>query len=479
MKIYYSKREYGIKGAAILQFISKYANIAVQLFITAILARLLSPNDFGLLSIVTVFTAFFQLFSDMGIGTAVIQYRDLKEKDYGKLFVFSAFLAIILVILFCIAATPISWFYGDQRLAPLCYATAPAIIFNTLNMVPNGLILKDKRFGAIALRLVVSTLVSGIVAILLAVAGAGCYALAAQTVLTALIVLIWNLVTRPIRHLNVHFITPLKHVFSYSAYQFGFSFINYFSRNLDNLVIGRVLGTTYLGYYDKAYKLTTYPMNSVSSVVASVIQPYMAENQDNPKRIFDCWYKVTKFLSLIGVFIAAVFFATAPEIITFFYGPQWEPAVPLFQALSISIYFQMIGNPSGAFFQSLGRTDLMFRQGLICTLLTVVGLVVGSVIGSLHAVAICISVAFCLHIIPITYYLLVKGMHTSLDIVFTFCPEIIIGIFSAVFTVLLFKLFVLPSILSLIIKICVICLIFLLGYIVTGNVKYLKMILRK
>lgn len=473
------ERKFSMRGAAFLQFGSKYANIAIQLIITAILARLISPSDFGLLSIVTVFTAFFQLFSDMGIGTAIVQYRDLTEEDYGKLFVFSFILAIVLVVLFCVIASPISWFYDDPRLIPLCYATAPGLILNTLNMVPNGLMLKDKRFGAIALRLIVSTLVSGLIAIFLAIAGAGCYALAIQTVLAALIILVWNLVTRPVRHFSIHFSGPLKHVFSYSAYQFGFSFINYFSRNLDNLVIGRVLGTASLGYYDKAYKLTTYPMSSISSVVASVIQPYMAENQNNPGRIFQCWFKVTKLLSLVGAFIATIFIVASPEIVTFFYGSQWEPAVPLFQALSVSVYFQMIGNPSGAFFQSLGRTDLMFKQGLVCTALTIFGLIVGATTHSLQLLAICVSTAFCLHVIPIIYFLLVRGMHVPVKIIFRFAPEIGVSLLSVMVNVFVFDYCNFSSILSLIVKILITSVIFVVGYFASGNMKYLLSFVKK
>lgn len=472
------KPEYGIRSAAFLQFISKYINIAIQLIVTALLARLISPEDFGFLSIVTAFTAFFQLFSDMGIGVAVVQYQDLTERDYGKLFVFSSFLAFFLAILFCILATPISLFFGERQLALLCWATAPSIIFNTLNMVPNGLMLKDRQFGAIAFRLVVSTLVSGTIAVLLAAVGAGCYAVAAQNVFTALIILIWNLSARPIHHLSIHFAEPLKHVFSYSAYQFGFSLINYFSRNLDNLVIGRVLGTVPLGYYDKAYKLTTYPMSSLSSVVASVIQPYMAENQDNPDRIFHCWYKVTKLLSLLGAFITAVFVAAAPEIIMIFYGRQWAPAIPLFQALSISVYFQMLGNPSGAFFQSLGRTDLMFKQGLINTIFTVTGLAIGTVIGTLQAVAICISVAFCLEIFPIVYYLLVRGMHVSLKITLKFLPEICTIFIACLVNYLLVRYMSFPVFFVILLKISIISAIFLICYILTGNIKYLNLILK-
>ena len=458
-----------MRGAAALQFASKYANVAVQLAVTAVLARLISPRDFGLLSIVTVFTSFFQLFSDMGVGAAIVQYRDLTEEDYGGLFGFSAVLAAALAALFCAASVPISWFYGDARLAPLCCAAAPALVFSTLNMVPNGLMLKGRRFGAIAVRLVASTVLSGAVAVLLALAGAGCYALVAQTALSAFTVFAWNLASRPIRGVSLHFMGSLRRVFSYSAYQFGFSFINYFSRNLDNLVIGRVLGTEPLGYYDKAYKLTTYPMSNVSSVVASVIQPYMAELQDDPERMLACWLKVEKLLSLVGAAVAAVFIAAAPEIVEVFYGLQWAPAAPLFQALSASVYFQMLGNPSGAFFQSLGRTDLMFRQGLASTALTVSGLALGCALGSLQAVAVCVSAAFCVQMAPIAYYLLVRGMGASPRVLLRFLPELLIACAAVAACLALSPLMPSGALPSLACKTAVAGAVILAGYGLTGQ----------
>ncbi|MBE5064729.1 lipopolysaccharide biosynthesis protein [Bifidobacterium saeculare] len=473
------KFKYGIRGATILQFVSKYATILVQLVLTAILARLISPDDFGVLSIVTIFTTFFQLFSDMGIGTAIIQYQELTEKDYGRLFVFSIFLAVGLTCLFCIIAFPISIIYNDSRLVLLCIASSPALIFNTINMVPNGLILKEKKFATIACRLIVSTFLSGLVAVFMAIAGAGCYSLVFQSVLSSLIIFCWNFITRPIHCLSIHFVKSLKSIFSYSAYQFGFSFINYFNRNLDNLVIGRILGTENLGYYDKAYKLTTYPMNNISTVIASVIQPYMAESQDNPERIFICWYKITKFLSLVGAYVATFFFVSAPEIIVFFYGPQWVPSIPIFQVLSITIYFQMLGNPSGAFFQSLGRTDLMFRQGILNTSFTIIALVIGSLIGSLSAFSICICVSFCLQIIPIIYYLLIKAMHVSLSVLYNFIPEIMTAFLTVVIIFLFESFSSLPMFLSLICKILISSICFLVSYVITGNLKIIISIIKR
>lgn len=474
------KKETGMRGAALLQFGSKYISMGAQLVITAMLARLITPGDFGLVAIVTVFTGLFGLMSDMGVGTAIVQYRDLTERDYGSLFVFSALLGVGLTLGFCVLSPLLAAVYSDQRLVPLCLASSPALLLSTLNMVPNGLMLKELRFAAIGIRLVVATVVSGLVAIMASTVGAGCYALVLQTVLSTLIVLVWNLMSRPIRQINIHFVRTLKKIFSYSAYQFGFSLVNYFSRNLDNMLVGGALGAVALGFYDKAYKLTTYPMTGFSSVIGSVIQPFMAEHQDNIDRIFDCWVRIEKLLSLVGVAVAVIFNCASEEIIEVFYGPGWHEAAPVFAVLAVSIYFQMMGNPSGAFFQSLGRTDYMFKVGVINTTITVIGLFVGLAGGSILTVAYGIGAAYCLNVFPLAHYLLKKGFGKPYSCLRVFIPEILVGITALVIIAAVGRFFSLGGVLtSLVVKILVCCAVLFAGYALTGQLKFLKVLIRR
>lgn len=473
-----TKGSKSIRGAASLQFASKYSSILIQLLITAVLARLITPGDFGVLAIVVVFSNFFMLFSDMGIGVAVIQFRDLEERGLGALFVFSLFLAVILALLFCAASFAIAWFYHDSRIVPLCCLASLALLFTTFNMVPNGLMLRDRQFLSIGLRLVASTLVSGCVAIVLAYCGFGAYALVIQIVCSAAFVFLWNIIKRPIRCLNVHFIKPLREVFSYSAFQLAFMFLNYFSRNLDNLAIGKLFGDASLGFYDKAYKLTTYPLNSLSSVVASVVQPFMAEHQDDLDRIFHCWKKIAKGLSLVGVPISLVLICAPYEITEIMYGPQWGESAPLLAVLAVSVYIQLVFNPSAAFFQSIGRTDLMFRAGLINAFLTVLGLGIGILSGDLLMAAACISAAYCLHCIPLSYYLLRRGFCVPVKSLGIFLPEISIGVIAGITCMVLTPVYPANLFLSLIAKLLVLAVIVLLGYAVTGQFRYMKGLLR-
>ena len=471
------RRNLGMKGAALYQFGSKYISMGVQILITAVLARILAPEEFGLVAIVSVFTALFSLFSDMGIGNAIVQYQNLSEEDYGALFGFSVVLAVGLTVGFCAISPLIAMFYSDSRLMLLCCVSSPTLLFSTLNMVPEGLMLKGRRFDLIGFRLVVATVISGSVAIAMALRGWGAISLVLQTAMSTLVVLTWNLVSRPIRHISFHFKKPLNKISSYSAYQFGFTLINYFSRNLDNMLVGRFLGNDQLGYYDKAYKLTTYPMSAFSSVIGSVIQPYMAEHQDEPDVIFDCFLKIYKLISLIGVMVATVCFCASGEIVEVLYGPGWEPSIPVFAVLSISIYFQMMGNPSSAFFQSLGRTDYMFRVGLINTGLTITGLFVGLAGGSIQTVAYGVGMAYCLHIVSIIYYLVWRGFGKSPSCLRIFVPEICVGVIAGVVCEAVFSLVKLPVIISLLVKSTLLLLIFFVYYWKSGQIQYLRHLL--
>lgn len=469
----------GMRAAAVFQFGSRYISMGASIVITAVLARLISPTDFGLVAIVTVFTGLFTLVSDMGVGTAIIQYQDLTEEDYGSIFGFSAILALGLTAIFCAVSPLIAMVYNDERLIGLCLAASPTLFFATINMVPNGLMLKDRRFDKVAIRLVVATVFSGTLAIVAAFCGVGAYAIILQTVISSAIVFFWNFFTRPIHHISLHFAAPLRRIFSYSAFQFGFSLINYFSRNLDNMLIGRFLGSAQLGYYDKAYKLTTYPLSAISSVVGGIIQPYMAEHQDEPDVIFNCWMKIEKLLSLIGAVVSAVFFCCSAEIIEVIYGPGWEQSIPVFGVLSISVYFQMMGNTSGAFFQSAGHTDYLFRGGLINTSITFVGLFIGLASGSILGIAYGIAAAYCVHEATLVYYLLYRSFGKTPSCLKAFLPEIVVSIIACGVCFLVFSFIDLALVPSLALKLTIIFGIMALGYWRLGQFKHFKALLKR
>lgn len=468
-----------MKAAAILQLGSKYITIVIQLVVTMVLARLVTPEQFGLLAIVTVFTALFSFMSDIGLSVSIVQFRDLSERDIGSLFVFTLFLGLFLTSLFCLLSWPIAYLYGnDELIGLLCFASV-SLFFSTINMVPNGQILKDKNFISIAIRLIVSNSIAGVIAIILAFNSFGCYALVTQINIVSIVIFIWNFAVQPIKKLSIHFMKTVKHIFSYTAYQFGFNGLNYLCRNFANLVIGKAFGMTSLGFYDKAYQLSIYPNTILSGVIGTVIQPYMAEKQDDSDYVFENWKKISKFLSLCAVPISLICICAPHEIITVMYGSQWENSVFLFQLLSISIYVQMVFSISGAFFQSMGHTDFMFRSGLINTILTIAAVFIGIISMNIDILCLSIALVFWLQIIPISYYLICKTFRKSCSVLKVFLPELIVGCVASLCVFALNGLLPVEPIARFLIKVGVILVVTGIGYLCTKQFKYIKAVIFK
>lgn len=267
MKIHENQNTSGSMLSALgMQLLSKYTNVIVQLAVTMVLARLLTPEQYGTVAIVTVFTSFFAILTDVGVSTAIIQYKDLTKSDYDALFFFCLIIGLVLAGAFCLLSVPIASIYNDETLVPLCRAASLSVLLGAMNMVPNGILLRERRFAAVSIRLVVASIVSGSLAILLASMGFGSWALVWQAVSSSAVILIWNWTATHVRLTNRHFVEPAKKIFRFSAYQAGFSTINYFARNLDNLLVGAMMGSAQLGQYDKAYKLMGYPINYLTGI---------------------------------------------------------------------------------------------------------------------------------------------------------------------------------------------------------------------
>lgn len=393
-----SRSSHSMLSALGMQFVSKYSNVVVQLVVTMVLARLLTPEEFGTVAIVTVFTSFFSILADVGISTAIIQYRDLTSEDHDALFAFSILLGAGLAAAFCLMSLPISLIYGDSQLVPLCCLASFSVFFGSANMAPNGVLLHERRFAAVSMRLVVASVASGALAIGLAAGGAGCYALVWQALASSAVILVWNWAATKLKVTNWHFVAPLRRIWRYSIYQAGFSTINYFARNLDNLLVGGIMGSAQLGYYDKAYKLMGYPNNYLTGVFSDVLQPYLSEYQDDKPRLYQSWLGICRVLAFVGMLVTAMFVCFPKEIVLVMYGDQWGFAAPVVAMLGISVGVQMVNSTSGAIFQSAGRTDVLFRSGIICTCVSMVAILGGVASGSIALLGLCVSLAYVIHL---------------------------------------------------------------------------------
>ncbi len=453
-----------IRSGAFYVFIFKYSEIFSHIVITAILARLLSPKEFGVVAIVTVFTNFFFIISDSGLGVGVIQKRGFTNKDFFSLFVITAFVGLFVAILFYFSGYFIADFYDNNVYIKISALLSFSLFFNTINTVPSAMLSREKKFKAIGIRKVAVEIIAGVFAIFLAYDGFSYYSIIYRSILVSILLFLIDFrlsglkFTRSI-HLNV-----VKEIFSYSLYQFLFSVVNYFSRNADNLLIGKILGPVSLGYYDRAYKLMLMPISSLTQVITPVLHPVLAIHQDNPELIYNVYSKIVKFLSLIGFPLSILLFFSAKEIVTIMYGNQWQATIPAFKLLALTVGIQMVYVSAGSIFQVLGKTNYLFSAGLFSSLITILAVLVGVFIGkSIYVVSFMLILAFIINFFQRYYLLIVRSFRKTMTNFFTLLyPGIIISIGIFILNFILVSFVTIKIlILSLIIKVILFILVYL------------------
>lgn len=469
-----------IRHATFINFISKYSTIFIQIILNSILARLLTPDDYGIVAVVTVFTGFFTLIADMGIGPAIIQDKSLNDEDVTSIFNFTVLSGIGVTILFAVFSYPLSLFYNDSVYIPLGIMMSFSILFSVLNIVPNALLLKEKKFKLVGIRTIVITLISGIITIILAYLKFKYFAIVINSILIAFLTFIFNFWSSNIKFklfLNKGSLIKIR---GYSTYQFAFSFINYFSRNLDNLLIGKVLGQAALGFYDKAYKLMLYPVGNLTHVITPVLHPILSDYQNDKKYIYSQYKRIVKILSLLGVFITVYCFFAAEEAILIMFGEQWVNSIPTFKILSLTIWTQMIMSSSGTIFQSLGETKALFKAGIITTSINVTGIIIGLLLGSIESVAFMILVTFSINFI-ITFMILIQHVikYKLIDFLSMFIPELIVAFLMSIILIGVCKITITNVLISAIVKFMFAVIGYVFGILLTKQFIYFKLILKK
>jgi PST family polysaccharide transporter len=378
--------------------VAKYSGILISLIVTAILSRILTPDDFGIIAIAMVFIAFFSILSDIGIASAIVQKKELSRDDLSYIFSFTLYIAFVSTILFFFISVFIASYYDEPVLENICKLLSIHLFFSIANVVPNGLLRKNKEFKFLAWRTLIVQLIGGILAVLAVYQDFGIYSLLIAPIFSSIAIFIISYVKNRLPFSFKIQLVSLQKIFSYSIFQFLFNLINYFSRNLDNLLIGKYLGVNQLGFYEKSYRLMMLPLSNITHVFSSVIHPVFSDYQNNSVYITKMYLKIIRLLAFIGLPLSTFLFFDARELIFLLFGNQWEKSILVFQLLSLSVGFQMIVSSSGAVFQAVNATKFLFIDGLLSTLFTIVCLFVGLfVFKNLNSVALFISLSFIIN----------------------------------------------------------------------------------
>lgn len=356
--------------------IAKYSGLVISLVVMAILARLLSPNDFGTVAIATVFINFFSIFTNIGISSAIVQNKELTARDINHIYMVTLWIGVILSVLFFFSAEFIARYYQDNRLIIICQLLSISLFFSSAGTVPNTLFFKDKDFKFIAWRTFIIQITIGLLAVIAAWAGAGLYTLLIQPVLSSIAIYLISLKKYPQKFLYTWGIDSLRKIWSYSMYQFLFNVMSYFIRNLDKMLIGKYIGMAPLGYYEKSYRLMSLPIQNITYVITPVLHPILCDYQQEKDRLATINERMVRLLAFIGFPLGILLFFCGHELVLFVFGSQWEPSVPAFQILSLSVGFQIVMSSSGSYFQSSNDTRGLFICGLFTVFTTCAGFLI-------------------------------------------------------------------------------------------------------
>lgn len=350
---------------------------AVQFVFTAVLAHLLVPRDFGLIAMIAVFTGFIFIFTDLGLSAAIVQRRDVGERHLCTALWLNAGLGVGSMLAIMGIAPALAAFYGQPRLVALTVALAPTSLIGSLAAVQTAILERQMDFKRLAIIESTAFVAGNVLAIAMAAAGYGVWSFVGLALLSSSIraVLLWGFSGWRPRHGPDR--QSLADLWGFGSRLTGFNTVNYLARNVDNLLIGRFVGTNQLAYYNQAYNFMLFPVGLVGSVATRVMFPALSRLQDDVEQVKRVYLRSLGLISLLTFpFVVGLFVVAQPLVLTLL-GPRWRPAVPLVQILCIPSLVQSLVTTTGWIFTSQGRTDMMLRWGLFASSCVICSFFVG------------------------------------------------------------------------------------------------------
>lgn len=359
-----------VKGAGVNLF-SGGVGLVIQTTATVVLARLLAPHDFGLVAMVTTFSLLLVNFGVNGITEAVIQREDLDEALASNLFWVAVAGGFLLTVAFAASGSLLAWFYRSPLIQGITVWISLSIFITSTSVQHLALLMRAMRFSAVSANEIVARAISVTVSICLGLAGWGYWALVAGVVMLPLSVSVgaWLLCRWTPRLPRRHAGTALALWFAFNTY--GRFAINYFARNVDNLLVGQHFGVVPLGFYKRAYDLFALPASQVSMPLTQVALSTLSRLNPRSELFRQHYVKALAILAFVGMGLSGVLTLVGEDLIRFVLGARWEPAGRIFRFFGPGIGIMLIYNSHGWIHLSIGKADRWFRWVIVEVVVTV------------------------------------------------------------------------------------------------------------
>lgn len=345
--------------------VERFTQQIIQFVIGVAIARILAPQDYGIIGMTAIFFAVATTFIDSGFGSALIQKKDRDEVDYSTCFYFNVLVGIVLYAILWFASPAIADFYRTPILCEVTRTLGLTMLINSLSISQTAKMTAEMKFKEMAIISIVTQLVTGIVGLYLAYVGRGVWALVFQQLSSCLArLLMMELFLRWYPKL-VFSKASFKHMFSYGSKILCSGLINTVYDNLYTLVIGRAFSAKEVGYYNRGNQFAILPTSTILNIFMKVAFPLMAQVQDDVEKLKTAYKKFLRVPLFVLYPILFGLIALAKPLILVLLGEKWLPAVPLLQVLCIGSFFDPLTHINLNILYVKGRTGLVLRLELI------------------------------------------------------------------------------------------------------------------
>jgi O-antigen/teichoic acid export membrane protein len=421
----------GISSVATQAFL-----LILHLINLTLLARMLTPEAFGLIAMVTAFTNFAVMFSNMGLSTATIQASSINHKDVSALFWLNVLVGLIIMTTFCLLSDLIVLFYAEPNLKQIVLLLSFGFLFSALGMQHEALLRRHLFLFRINIIYIIANILSMILAVVLAYKGFGYWSLVWMTLsLTFFKMFGMWVVCQWIPSYNFDF-KSVCHLFKFGLNITGFNIVNYFSRNLDKVLIGKFVSTAALGEFSRVDQMALFPMRKINGPLSATVLPALSRLQNEPEKYKEFYSNSLKCISYIGTPLVCFGFLMADEITFLVLGPQWTQASLILKCLMPTALCAVTNVSTGWVYNSLGHVNRQFKWGIYASIFLCVSILIGinwGVIG----VTLAISISRVIQKVPALLYCYDGTFLKLSDFSKAFVPSLIISILSILMTSIL------------------------------------------
>lgn len=385
-------RARSVRGGAVT-LASQGAKFALTTVSTAILARLLTPGDFGLIAMVAAVVGFAMLFKDLGLSMATVQRESVTHEQVSTLFWINVAFSTLLAVLIAAASPLVAMLYGEPRLIPITAALGATFVFAGLTSQHTALLRRQMRFTALAFIEVAALALAIAAAVVIAAMTRSYWALVALSAGQTFFTMLLSWACSGWMPGGWRWSPEVRGMLAFGGHLTGFNALNYFVRNFDNVLIGAVFGAGPLGLYSRAYNLLMLPIRQINGPATSVAMPALSRLQADPAAFRRFFLRAVGLLSLITAPIVAYAFADADLIVRVLLGDQWTDATGIFRLLAPAALIGAINIVPGWLCSSLGKTRTQFLWAVWSAPIVVAGFAIGLLWGP-EGVAASFSITF-------------------------------------------------------------------------------------